>query len=66
MGLFFLNTLFLSVFFLIIFYWSIVALQCCVNFYHMCAESLQTLFDPIYHSPPGSSIHGILEARTLG
>ena len=31
-----------------------------------CAKSLQTLFDPVYHSPAGSAIHGILEVRILG
>ena len=33
-----------------------------------CAKSLQscpTLCDPMYHSPPGSSIHGIYQARIL-
>ena len=34
----------------------------------MCAKSLQlclTLCDPMNCSPPGSSVHGILQARTL-
>ena len=34
-----------------------------------CAKSLQsclTLCDPMVCSPPGSSVHGILQARTLG
>ena len=34
----------------------------------MCAKSLQlcpTLCDPMDHSPPGSSVHGILQARIL-
>ena len=34
----------------------------------MCAESLQscpTLSDPMFCSPPGSSVHGTLQARTL-
>ena len=33
-----------------------------------CAKSLQsclTLCDPVDHSPPGSSVHGILQARIL-
>ena len=33
-----------------------------------CAKSLQlypTLFDPMDYSPPGSSVHGILQARIL-
>ena len=29
-------------------------------------QSRPTLCDPIDSSPPGSSVHGILEARTLG
>ena len=34
----------------------------------MCAKSLQsylTICDPIDYSPPGSSVHGILQARIL-
>ena len=34
----------------------------------MCAKSLQlcsTLCDPTDCSPPGSSVHGVLQARTL-
>jgi len=34
----------------------------------MCTKSLQsypTLWDPIDRSPPGSSVHGILQARRL-
>ena len=34
----------------------------------MCAKSLQsclTLCNPMDHSPPGSSVHGILQARVL-
>ena len=34
----------------------------------MCAKSLQlclTLCDPMDHSPPGSSVHGVLQARIL-
>ena len=33
-----------------------------------CAKSLQsclTLYDPMDHSPPGSSVHGTLQARIL-
>ena len=36
--------------------------------YYMCAKSLQsclTLRDPIDYSQPGSSVHGILQARVL-
>ena len=35
---------------------------------HSCVKSLQlclTLCDPMDHSPPGSSVHGILQARIL-
>ena len=31
----------------------------------LCAQLCLTLFDPMYCSPPGSSIHGILQARIL-
>ena len=33
---------------------------------HVCAKVLQscpTLWDPVDHSPPGSSVHGILQVR---
>ena len=36
-------------------------LSCCV----LVAQSCPTLFDPMDYSPPGSSIHGILQARVL-
>ena len=41
--------------------------QLCVCL-HLCAKSIQlcpTLCDPVDHSPPGSSVHGILQARIL-
>ena len=41
---------------------------CTPNFLCACAQSLQlglTVCDPVDCSPPGSSIHGILHARTL-
>ena len=31
----------------------------------LVAQSCLTLFDPVDCSPPGSSVHGILQARTL-
>ena len=31
----------------------------------MCAQSYLTLCDPMECSPPGSSVHGILQARIL-
>ena len=59
--------------------WSIVNLQCCVHFWCtenwficryacMFVQALQpclTLCDPMDYSPPGSSVHGILQARIL-
>ena len=39
-----------------------------LNFSTAAAKSLQlclTLCDPIDSSPPGSSVHGIIQARTL-
>ena len=32
---------------------------------HVCAQSCLTLCDPTDCSPPGSSVHGILQARIL-
>ena len=32
---------------------------------HVCAQSCPTLCDPADCSPPGSSVHGILQARIL-
>ena len=35
---------------------------------YMCAQSFQscpTLCDPVDHGPPGSSVHGIFQARVL-
>ena len=31
----------------------------------LLAQSCPTLCDPMDYSPPGSSVHGILQARTL-
>ena len=31
----------------------------------LVAQSCLTLYDPVDCSPPGSSVHGILQARTL-
>ena len=31
----------------------------------MCAQSCLTLWDPMNHSPPSSSIHGIFQARIV-
>ena len=36
---------------------------CC---FHAAAQSCQTLCDPLDCSPPGSSVHGIFQARILG
>ena len=41
---------------------------CPLHWQYVHAKSLQscpTLCDPMNHSPPGSSVHGILQARTL-
>ena len=40
-----------------------VNLQCCV--FAKSLQSYMTLRDPIDHSPPGSSVHGILQAKIL-
>jgi len=45
-----------------------LALPChsfCLFFFSVCAQSCQTLCDPVDYSPPSSSIHGILQARIL-
>ena len=42
--------------------------QIALFFVQVCAKSLQsylTLCDPMDHSPPGSSVHGILKAGIL-
>ena len=46
-------------------YWNIVDSQCCVSF--RCAYVLSHVWfcDTMYCSPPGSSIHGIFQARIL-
>ena len=41
---------------------------CVTHIICICAQSLQscpTPTDPMYYSPPGSSVHGILQARIL-
>ena len=45
-------------------YWTVVALQCCISFC-VCAQSHTTLCNPMGYSLPGSSVHGILQARIL-
>ena len=50
--------------FILIIYWNYYTLDAC-----MCALSVQscsTPCDPIACSPPGSSVHGTLQARILG
>ena len=42
-----------------------VGLQPYLYSYHLVAKSCQTLCDPMDCSPPGSSVHGILQARPL-
>ena len=54
-----------SVFF---FNWRIIVLQCCIVFCHvnlLVAQSCPVLCNPMECSPPGSSVHGILQARIL-
>ena len=43
-------------------HWSPFLSCCCCC---LVAKSCPTLCDPVDHSPPGSSIHGILQARIL-
>ena len=46
----------------------ITGCHACQHLLRMCAKLLQlcpTLCDPMDRSPPGSSVHGILQARTL-
>ena len=31
----------------------------------LVAQSCPTLYDPVYCSPPGSSLHGFVQAKTL-
>ena len=55
--------------FLLFFYWNKLALQCCFSF--CCGGGLVTKLCPTLlqahglYSPPGSSVHGILQARVL-
>ena len=64
--LFFILILFFKLFLKYYFYffnWRIIALHACMH-----AQSLQlrlTLFNPLDCSPPGSSVHGILQASVL-
>ena len=49
--------------------WSMVGWICRCVCVCVCVQSLQlclTLCDPMDCSPPGSSVHGILQARILG
>ena len=67
-----------AVFPFIFFIWRIIAVHRCVGFCHismwishtscvhaMLIQSCPTLCDPMDGSPPGSSVHGILQARIL-
>ena len=45
--------------------WVASLIDCCAVLC-LVAQSCLTLCDPMDCSPPGSSVHGILQARTLG
>ena len=64
--------------FCFVFIWRIISVQCFVGFCHtsvrtshtscvhaMLIQSCLTLCDPMGGSPPGSSVHGTLQARML-
>ena len=50
-----------------LFYWKIVELQC-ISFWYVCVCKVTSVVsdscDPMDSSSPGSSVHGILQART--
>ena len=50
-------------------YWPLISLKEAVHLKHanacMCSQSYITLCDPMDCSPPGSSVHGIFQARIL-
>ena len=45
--------------------WSLSSAYNLQNNNVLVTQSCLTLFDPMDHSPPGSSVHGILQARIL-
>ena len=49
------------------FYWSAIdmCVCVCVCVCVLVTQSSQTLWDPINHSPPGPSVHGILQTSIL-
>ena len=51
-----------------IYYRSTILYIVYISYVYMCvlvAQSCPTLCDPMDYSPPGSSVHGILQARIL-
>ena len=59
---------FLTVFFSINFYWSVIVFTLLCSFLWVHAKWLQScpiLWDPMDCSPPGSSVHGILQVWIL-
>ena len=46
---------------------AFLPVRCSVDLEHVClvAQSCPTLRDPMDGGPPGSSVHGLLQARTL-
>ena len=61
----FLQTKHTLFFFHLFFSWRKTALQYCAGFCCEVTQSCLTLCDPMDHSLPGSSVHGIFQARLL-
>ena len=62
----FLNSIYICV--SIVYWCSISAIQQSDSVIYVCAKTLQsclTLCNPMDYSPPGTSVHGILQARIL-
>ena len=62
----FLNSIYMCV--SIVYWCSVFAIQQSDSVIYVCAKTLQsclTLCNPMDYSPPGTSVHGILQARIL-